>query len=155
MVPSSRFCPMKIIFEDTPTGQPVLFLFLLESGAYRERQDSNGLLPLTQEKPRGLFGQHAWQREKKEEMDKKRKKKKVTGIREMGGDSVGVCPGSGDSSVCSEQTSLVSLHTRLGSTNIQIKRSSRDPCLLASAPQSFCTAIFLLPLHYRDVFLIF
>lgn len=146
---------MKTIFEDTPTVQPVLFLFLLKSDAYRERQDSNGLPPLTQEKLGGLFGQRAWPWEEKEEMDTKREKKKVTGIRQMGDDSVGVCPGSGDSSVCSEQTSLAFLHNWLGSTNIQIKRYSRDPCTLTSAPQSFCTAIFLLPLHHRDVFLIF
>lgn len=121
VVPSSSFCPRKIIFEDTLKIQPVLFLFLLESGAYRERQASNGLLPLTQEKHGAFFGPHSWQQEDEEEIDKKRKKKKVTGIRQMGGDSVVVCPGSGDSSVCSEQTSLASLHTRLGSANIQIE----------------------------------
>lgn len=90
VAPSSLFRSMKITFEDTPKVQPELFLFLLASGSFRERQDSNGLLPLTQEKHRGLFGQHAWQQEEKEEMDKKREKKKVTGIRRMGGDCGGL-----------------------------------------------------------------
>lgn len=139
VAPSSLFRSMKITFEDTRKVQPELFLFLLASGSFRERQDSNGLLPLTQGRTGAYLANTPGSRRKRKRWIKRGRRKRWQEYDEWEV-TVVVCPGSGDSTVCSEQTSLASLHTRHGSTNIQIKRSSRDPCMLASAPQSFCIA---------------
>lgn len=47
----------------------------------RERQNSNGPLPLTQKKHMVILGQYSWQQEEREGGDKKREKKKETGIK--------------------------------------------------------------------------
>lgn len=58
---------MKLVFEETLTGQPVLFLSLLASGSLGQRKARLwGLLPLTQEEHMVLLGQRSWQQEGRE-----------------------------------------------------------------------------------------
>lgn len=57
----------------------------------RERQNSNGPLPLAWEKHVILFGQHSWQQEETGGTGKiKREKKHEIGVRKMKGDSGGL-----------------------------------------------------------------
>lgn len=53
----------------------------LAGSSHRERQNFNGPLPLTQKKHMIILGQYSWQQEEREGGDKKREKKKETGIR--------------------------------------------------------------------------